>query len=216
MILTSLAFQGMPQSNIKLKTKLDSVSYALGVQVGKSMIQSGMDKLENKIFNEALKQVMSGEPQLMEDKEIASIVQKHMQKLKNKESNANLEASKKWLSENKKKKGVVELPSSLQYKVITKGKGPLPSLEDKVEVHYTGTLVNGDVFDSSVERGKPAVFPLKGVIKGWTEALQLMPVGSKWMLYVPPHLGYGEQGGGPGGPNSVLIFEVELLSIVTE
>ena len=139
-----------------------------------------------------------------------------MEELKSNQGIAKLEASKKWLSENKKNKGVVELPSSLQYKVITEGKGPMPSLADKVEVHYTGTLINGDVFDSSVQRGKPSTFPLRGVIKGWTEALQLMAVGSKWILYVPPHLGYGDRAGGPGGPNSVLIFEIELLSIVSE
>jgi FKBP-type peptidyl-prolyl cis-trans isomerase FklB len=120
----------------------------------------------------------------------------------------------KFLDENKKKPGVVTLPSGLQYIVIKEGTGAKPVLTDKVTTHYHGTLIDGTVFDSSVERGEPASFPVNGVIKGWTEALQMMPVGSKWKLFVPPALGYGERGaGGVIGPNATLIFEVELISI---
>jgi FKBP-type peptidyl-prolyl cis-trans isomerase FklB len=119
-----------------------------------------------------------------------------------------------FLAENKKNKDVITTPSGLQYKILTKGNGKIPTIHDTVIAHYTGTLVDGTVFDSSIERGEPATFALSGVIKGWTEALQLMPVGSRWMLYIPSDLAYGEQGAGQViAPGSALIFEVELISI---
>jgi len=126
----------------------------------------------------------------------------------------NLEIGLKFLEENKKREGVVSLESGLQYEVITMGEGPKPNASQTVTCHYHGTMIDGKVFDSSVQRGQPASFPLNRVISGWTEALQLMPVGSKWKLFLPPHLAYGEQQAGPMiGPNSTLIFEVELLGI---
>lgn len=132
-----------------------------------------------------------------------------MEKLK-----ANLEEGLKFLEENQKRDGVTTLPSGLQYEVITMGEGAKPTAAQTVTCHYHGTMIDGRVFDSSVQRGQPASFPLNRVISGWTEALQLMPVGSKWKLYLPPHLAYGEQQAGPMiGPNSTLIFEVELLGI---
>ncbi len=132
--------------------------------------------------------------------------------MKNEKAQANLAAGEAFLAANKQKPGVTELPSGLQYEIITEGNGPKPNATSKVTCHYHGTLIDGTVFDSSVKRGAPATFPLNMVIKGWTEALQLMPVGSKWRLYLPAHLAYGERQTGSIGPNSTLIFEVELLS----
>lgn len=126
----------------------------------------------------------------------------------------NLKAGMDWLEENKSRPGITTLASGLQYEVISLGEGPRPSVTQSVTCHYEGKLIDGTVFDSSVKRGQPASFPLKAVIKGWTEGLQLMPVGSKWRFFIPPHLAYGErQAGAHIGPNSTLIFEVELLSI---
>jgi FKBP-type peptidyl-prolyl cis-trans isomerase FklB len=134
-------------------------------------------------------------------------------KMKNDKAEANLKAGQDFLAENKKKEGVVELPSGLQYMVITQGTGPKPTEFNKVTCHYHGTLTDGTVFDSSVKRGQPASFPLSMVIAGWTEGLQLMPVGSKWRFFIPPSLGYGNRQVGPTiGPNSTLIFDVELIS----
>ena len=137
-----------------------------------------------------------------------------LQQMKNEKSEANLKAGKDFLATNAKKPGVVSLPSGLQYQVITEGTGPKPSATSKVTCHYHGTLIDGTVFDSSVQRGQPATFPLNMVIKGWTEGLQLMPQGSKWRFFIPPQLGYGDrQVSAQIGPNSTLIFEVELLGI---
>jgi FKBP-type peptidyl-prolyl cis-trans isomerase FklB len=134
--------------------------------------------------------------------------------LKNEKAAANLKAGQEFLDNNSKKEGVISLPSGLQYEVITAGSGPKPGATDKVTCHYHGTLIDGTVFDSSVKRGQPATFPLNMVIAGWTEGLQLMPQGSKWRFFIPPHLGYGDrQVSAQIGPNSTLIFEVELLGI---
>jgi FKBP-type peptidyl-prolyl cis-trans isomerase FklB len=134
--------------------------------------------------------------------------------MKNEKATANLKAGQEFLEANKSKPGVVTLPSGLQYEVITEGAGVKPLAKNKVTCHYHGMLIDGTVFDSSVKRGVPATFPLSMVIKGWTEGLQLMPVGSKWRFFIPPHLGYGDrQTGSDIGPNSTLIFDVELLDI---
>ena len=138
-----------------------------------------------------------------------------LQKIKNEEKEANLKAGQEFLAANKLKAGVTELASGLQYEILTQGTGPKPNAENKVNCHYHGTLINGTVFDSSVQRGQPAAFPLNQVIKGWTEGLQLMQAGSKWRFFIPPHLGYGDRQVGPViGPNSTLIFEVELLGVL--
>ena len=134
--------------------------------------------------------------------------------MKNEKASANLKAGQDFLEANKTKPGIVALASGLQYEIITEGSGAKPLASNKVTCHYHGTLIDGTVFDSSVKRGQPATFPLNAVIKGWTEGLQLMPTGSKWRFFIPPHLGYGDrQVGGQIGPNSTLIFEVELLGI---
>jgi FKBP-type peptidyl-prolyl cis-trans isomerase FklB len=133
--------------------------------------------------------------------------------MKNEKADANLKAGQEFLEENKKKPGVVALPSGLQYEVLMEGTGSKPLATNKVTCHYHGTLIDGTVFDSSVRRGQPATFPLNAVIKGWTEGLQLMPAGSKWRFFIPPHLGYGDrQVSAQIGPNSTLVFEVELIS----
>jgi FKBP-type peptidyl-prolyl cis-trans isomerase FklB len=133
---------------------------------------------------------------------------------KNEKASANLKAGQAFLEANKQKPGIVILPSGLQYEVITEGSGIKPTAKNKVTCHYHGSLIDGTVFDSSVSRGQPATFPLNMVIKGWTEGLQLMPVGSKWRFFIPPHLAYGDrQTGSDIGPNSTLIFEVELLDL---
>jgi FKBP-type peptidyl-prolyl cis-trans isomerase FklB len=134
--------------------------------------------------------------------------------MKNEKAVANLKAGEDFLAANKEKPGVTALASGLQYEVITEGAGPKPLASNKVTCHYHGTLIDGTVFDSSVKRGQPASFPLNAVIKGWTEGLQLMPTGSKWRFFIPPHLGYGDRQVSPQiGPNSTLIFEVELLGV---
>ncbi len=135
-------------------------------------------------------------------------------KLKEDKATANLQAGTEFLEANKQKEHIVELPGGLQYEILVEGSGPKPGVQQKVTCHYHGTLIDGTVFDSSVKRGQPATFPLNMVIKGWTEALQLMPLGSKWRLFIPPHLAYGSrQVSAQIGPNSTLIFEVELLGI---
>ena len=134
--------------------------------------------------------------------------------MKAEQAATNLAAGQEFLAANKQKPGITELPSGLQYEVMTEGTGAKPTASSKVTCHYHGTLINGTIFDSSVQRGRPADFPLNAVIKGWTEGVQLMPVGSKWRFFIPPHLGYGDRQVGPSiGPNSTLIFEVELLGI---
>ena len=134
--------------------------------------------------------------------------------IKTEKAEANLKAGQEFLAKNKEKAGVIETPSGLQYEIITEGTGPKPNANNTVTCHYHGTMIDGSIFDSSVQRGQPAKFPLNQVIKGWTEGVALMPTGSKWRFFIPPHLGYGDRQIGPTiGPNSTLIFEVELLGI---
>ncbi len=149
------------------------------------------------------------------EKKLFMGVADQLAQLKAEKAAANLKEGQTFLAANKEKEGVVELPSGLQYEIITQGTGPKPSANNEVTCHYHGTLINGTIFDSSVQRGRPASFPLNMVIKGWTEGLQLMPTGSKWRFFIPPHLGYGErQVSAEIGPNSTLIFEVELISFI--
>jgi len=202
-----------PTPEVKLETKLDSMSYALGISISSNLKKQGFDTLNPEILGKGIADAFKKTGKF-DEKEAQAIVMSYYQTLQNSKADKNLKAGQKFLEENKKKPGVVTLPSGLQYMVLKEGNGPKPSATDKVTTHYHGTLIDGTVFDSSVERGQPATFPLNNVIKGWTEALQLMPVGSKWRLFIPSDLAYGEQGaGGSIGPNSALIFEVELLSI---
>jgi FKBP-type peptidyl-prolyl cis-trans isomerase FklB len=199
----------------KLTGELERFSYALGMSVASNLIKSGVKTINPEAFVEAINDTYVGEmPELMPD-EANKILESFMAKANQEDSKDNLESGLEFLQKNRSNEGVTELPSGLQYQVIKEGEGDLPLLTDEVKCHYHGSLIDGTVFDSSVERGQPAVFPVNGVIQGWVEALQLMPVGSKWRLYVPPELGYGQQGaGGAIGPNSTLVFDVELLEIV--
>ena len=199
----------------KLTGELDKFSYSLGMSIAGNLIKSGVNTINPELFFEGVKDTFDGElPKILPD-EANHILENFIAKANQGQNNNNLEAGLTFLSENSTKEGVIELPSGLQYKVLNEGEGELPTLTDQVKCHYHGTLIDGTVFDSSVERGQPAVFPVKGVIQGWIEALQLMSTGSKWRLFIPSELGYGEQGaGGAIGPNSTLIFDVELLEIV--
>lgn len=212
--------QNKKESKLELKTQDDSISYSIGQSIGKNLKDADLH-INFDILYQGMKDQVSGSS-LLTDQQIQNVMVAFNQKLiakRNAQANALKEKNKKaaeaFLEENKKKEGVVTLPSGLQYKVLVKGNGPSPKDTSVVKVHYIGTLIDGREFDNSYKRGEPAEFPLNQVIKGWTEALQLMHVGDKWMLYIPPELAYGENGAGNTiEPNSVLIFEVELLDIV--
>ena len=208
------------QSASAFKTQKDKVSYAIGMNVGSTLHRQGVD-IDPKVLQQGLQDALAGGKTLLSEEEERAVLtelQADMRKKQQEKMQQAREANKKdgeaFLAANKAKEGVVTLPSGLQYKVITTGTGPKPTASDSVVCNYRGTLIDGKEFDSSYKRGQPATFPVSGVIKGWTEALQLMPVGSKWQLFVPSELGYGERGTGADiGPNATLIFEVELLSI---
>ena len=198
---------------MKYTDELDKVSYSLGLSIASNLISSGVTTINAEAFIDGLNVVFSGKmPEIMPD-EANNILQDYFDTLQQaKEAKAEGE---KFLAENKKKEGVVALPSGLQYKILTAGNGPKPKASDTVKCHYEGRLINGTVFDSSIRRNEPAEFPVSGVIAGWVEALQLMPVGSKWQLYIPSELAYGTHGAGQSiGPNQTLIFDVELLAII--
>ncbi len=203
-----------------LKTDKDKISYSIGVNIGTSLHKDKVD-VDPAIFLRGLRDALAAGKLAMTDEQMHAALgalQAELRKKQETEMAAVGEANKKaedaFLAENKGKEGVVALPSGLQYKIIKEGTGPKPTATDTVECQYRGTLINGKEFDSSYKRGQSAKFPVNGVIKGWTEALQLMPVGSKWQLFVPGDLAYGNRGAGPDiGPNTLLIFEVELVSI---
>lgn len=199
----------------KLTGELEKFSYSLGMSIAGNLIQSGVKTVNPEIFLEAFKDTFDGEmPKIMPD-EANKILEEFIGKANASKGADNLEEGLKFLAENSKAEGVIELPSGLQYKVLKEGEGDIPKATDQVRCHYHGTLTDGTVFDSSVERGQPADFPVNGVIQGWVEALQLMSTGSKWQLYIPSELAYGQQGaGGTIGPNTALIFDVELLEIL--
>jgi FKBP-type peptidyl-prolyl cis-trans isomerase len=205
----------------KLESEKDKVSYMVGLDVGRSLEQI-KDELDLKVFIQAIETVLQDKPSAMTEEEALEVRQAFMQKLQAKQAavqqeaaTKNLAAGQAFLADNKKKSGVMTTESGLQYQVMTEGKGAKPALTDTVKVHYVGTLLDGTQFDSSIDRGQPAQFALNGVIPGWTEALQLMPEGSKYTLWIPAELAYGDRGTpGPIGPNSTLRFEVELLEIV--
>ena len=209
------SFKSKYMSQHQLKTELEKFSYALGISIGSNLIQSGVKTVDPAAFQLALEDVFSGTSPKLSMAEANQILQEFMEKQQAGEGQANLEEGLRFLSENLQNEGIEETASGLQYKILVQGDGELPSPTDQVKCHYHGTLIDGTVFDSSVERGKPAVFPVNGVIQGWIEALQMMPVGSKWRLFIPSNLAYGNQGaGGVIGPNTTLIFDVELLEIL--
>ena len=213
-IIYTLLFIGVLTINAQNTTEMEKVSYSLGVNVAKSVQAQGLESIDAPAIAKAFKDVFEGNDLDISEEEANLVLQDYFTKLNNKAQEANIGTGMKFLEENGKKEGVVTTASGLQYTVITKGDGIQPKETDNVTVHYHGTLLDGTVFDSSVERGQPASFPVNGVIPGWVEALQLMNVGSKYKLFIPSNLAYGERGaGGAIGPNATLIFEVELISI---
>jgi len=194
----------------------EKISYTIGHQMALQLKSQAID-IDIKTLQKAIEDVMTGKKPALSMQDMQKAMQNfrtQMQSKRQKAISENAKKSAEYLRKNAKQKGVTTTSSGLQYKVAKKGKGKKPSLSDKVKVHYHGTLIDGTVFDSSVERGEPVSFPLSGVIKGWQEALQLMPEGSKYTIYVPPALAYGERGGPPKiGPNEALIFDIELLAI---
>lgn len=203
-----------------LKDNRDKVSYSIGTDIGNNLKKQPID-INPDILVQGIKDAFSGSTPLMTENEMKDTMNNLRKDLAAKQAEEakkvgekNKKEGEAFLEENKKKEGVTTLPSGLQYKVLTAGSGAKPKVTDTVTVNYRGTLIDGTEFDSSYKRGQPATFPLNGVIKGWTEALQLMPVGAKWQLFIPSGLAYGETGAGQKiGPGSTLIFEVELISI---
>jgi len=194
---------------------MEKLSYSLGLSIAGNLQKSGVSELNFDAFTKGLKHQLEGSKPEIEPEEANHIINEFFSALQSKQFEANITEGKEFLLDNSKRKEVTSLESGLQYEVITVGEGEIPQAKDSVKCHYHGTLIDGTVFDSSVQRGEPAVFPVNGVIAGWVEALQLMPIGSKWRLFVPSNLAYGEKGAGQQiGPHATLIFEVELLEIV--
>ncbi len=219
-VAVTLASTCLAQEKTELKDTKDKVSYSIGLDIGSTFKKQQMD-INLDVLQKGLKDGVSGaKPLLSEDqiRETMTAYSKEMQEkqktVAKEEAQKNAAAGEVFLAENKKKEGIKTTPSGLQYKAIKEGTGPTPKQTDTVTVNYRGTLIDGKEFDSSYKRGEPATFPVSGVIKGWTEALQLMKVGSKYQIFVPYSLAYGERGAGQDiGPNETLIFEVELLGI---
>jgi len=196
-----------------LSTQRDKASYALGMSMGTSLRKQSVEINPN-VLMQGLKDAMAGGKTLMTEDEARSVLLQLQQQKMKEVAQKNLYEGDKFLAENKMRSGVVVMPSGLQYKVLVAGNGSKPMLTDTVVCNYRGTFINGTEFDSSYKTGQPVTFAVNQVIRGWTEALQIMPVGSKWQLFIPPQLAYGEQGAGDDiPPNATLIFEVELVSI---
>jgi FKBP-type peptidyl-prolyl cis-trans isomerase FklB len=203
-----------------LKTQKDKISYAVGMNVGTNLKKQEVE-VDSAILVQGLQDAMAGNKPLLTDEETRAVLMQLQDDVRQKQAakaqqvgSANKTEGEAFLAANKNKEGVTTLPSGLQYKILKAGTGPKPTATDSVVCNYRGTLINGTEFDSSYKRGQPATFPVSGVIKGWTEALQLMPTGSKWQLFIPAQLAYAERGAGADiGPNATLIFEIELLSI---
>jgi UDP-GlcNAc:undecaprenyl-phosphate/decaprenyl-phosphate GlcNAc-1-phosphate transferase len=207
-------------ADVTLKDQKDKASYGLGVDMAKSLKEMGVDVNQDALIM-GIRDALSNRKLQLSDDELQQTMSAFQQDMRQKQvaamktsGDANKKAGDAFLAENKGKPGVVTLPSGLQYKILKEGTGKKPTDNDTVECNYRGTLISGTEFDSSARHGQAVTFPVKGVIAGWREALKLMPVGSKWQLFVPPQLAYGDRGAGPQiGPNSTLIFEVELLGI---
>jgi FKBP-type peptidyl-prolyl cis-trans isomerase FklB len=194
---------------------MDKFSYAIGLGIGQNLLSMGAQSINVDDFAQAIGDVLNRRPTAISHTEAREIMNKFFTELEEKMNAENIEKSKNFLAENAKREGVTTLASGLQYEVIKEGNGKKPSATDKVKCHYEGTLIDGTLFDSSIKRGEPTVFGLNQVIKGWTEALQLMTEGSKWRLYLPSELAYGAQGAGEAiPPHSALIFDVELIEVL--
>lgn len=198
-----------------LQTEIDKVSYSIGMNLGQSFVQQGVQELNFEALAQGAKDIFAKADLQISIQDANTIVQQFFTGLQEQKFIQNKTEGEDFLAENAKKEGIVTLPSGLQYEIIKEGDGPIPKETDTVKTHYHGTLINGTVFDSSIERDQPAVFPVNGVIKGWVEALQLMPVGSVWKLYIPTDLAYGANPhpNGPIEPHMALVFKIELLAI---
>jgi len=223
LIVTILFLSGSVQAQgVTLKTEQDSLAYGIGLSIAGSLKMQGLSKINTDLLQAAIKDVLNDKQPLMSEEQANQFLMSYFTKMEDSLRSAELAkaepnriAGENFLAENKKRPGVVTTESGLQYEILKAGEGSKPTAGDRVKVHYHGTLTDGSVFDSSVERGEPIELPVSGVIAGWTEALQLMPVGSKWKIYLPYQLAYGERQAGPKiAPMSALIFEVELLEIV--
>jgi len=203
------------KGSMKMETEVEKFSYVLGQQIGAQMRSQGLE-VDSSTLAESLKAALAGDESLLSPEEMQEVMMAANTRMMEKaqaEANTNKDAGAKFLEANKSKEGIKTTASGLQYKVLSEGKGKSPKATDTVKVHYKGTLIDGTQFDSSYDRNEPAEFPVNGVIKGWTEALQLMKAGSKWQLFIPSDLAYGPRGRPSIPPNSVLIFEVELLDV---
>ena len=208
-----------PVAKIPAKTVLsasDSLSYAMGVQTAQFYKSQGAENVNPEMIKKAYEDVYNNKTLLISPEECNMTIQTKLQEFMAQKINVQKESSEKFLEANKKRPGVITLPSGLQYEIITKGEGAIPKATDTIKANYVGTLIDGQEFDNSYKRNEPITIPVGGVIRGWIEALQLMPVGSKWKLFIPSDLGYGDRGAGggaiPGG--AALIFTIELLDIV--
>ena len=221
--IAAMGVSGAAISKDKLETERDKASYLVGMQIGGSL-QQIKDEIDLSTVFQAIETSLKGDEPLLSQEEAGAVQQAFAERLQAKHAaeqqaaaTKNKQEGEAFLAANKNKSGVKTTASGVQYQVVTEGKGAKPAATDTVSVHYTGTLLDGTKFDSSVDRGQPATFALNAVIPGWTEALQLMPVGSKYTLWIPSELAYGDRGTpGPIGPNSTLKFEVELLEIVKQ
>ncbi len=212
--IAGLALSGSASAQ-ELKNKQDSLSYSFGVLMAQNLKQQNIENIDPAIFAKAVDDVLKNGSLKIEAAQANKIGQDYMKAQQAKKHEKTMTEGKLFLENNAKRAGVTTLPSGLQYEVLKAGTGAIPAKTDRVSVHYHGTLLDGTVFDSSVDRGQPATFGVTQVIAGWVEALQLMPEGSKWKLFIPYNLAYGERGaGGKIGPYATLVFEVELLSIV--
>jgi len=218
--LTLVPALALDQEPSTLKGQREKASYALGLNLGNQLRNQSVD-VDPDLFRQGMVDALTGGKKLLTDEEARAAIAELQAEVTKRQQEQNALAGEKnrkegeeFLAANKAREGVVSLESGLQYKILKAGEGAKPVLEDTVVCHYRGTLLDGTEFDSSYKRNQPATFPVKGVIRGWVEALQLMPVGSRWQLFIPSALGYGERGAGPNiGPNATLIFEVELISI---
>lgn len=202
-------------ASFKLATGMDSLSYAIGLNVGSNLKAQGVENFSYEAMNEGMRDAVAAVKKPLLDEQTASMtIQQKLQEYASKKINVQKEEGKKFLAENKNQPGITELPNGIQYKIIKQGNGIKPALEDTIKVHYKGTTIDGKVFDDSYSRGEPIEFPLGNLVEGWKQTLPLMPVGSKWQIFLPSDYGYGDRGAGaniPGG--ATLIFELELLDV---
>ncbi|MGH8578639.1 MAG: FKBP-type peptidyl-prolyl cis-trans isomerase [Gammaproteobacteria bacterium] len=215
LLALALADAGVAEDAV-LNTEKAKFSYAIGLQIGQSLVRQGVE-IDAQAFALALRDSLAGREPRLPAAELQAVTQKQEQEIRKRQqavAEKNSATGRRFLAENKSKEGVHELPNGLQYKVIKEGKGNRPQRSDLVDVHYRGTLIDGREFDSSYRRGEPTTLRLNGVIKGWQEALPMMPEGSKWQIFVPPELAYGQGGAGAViGPNETLIFDIELIAV---